>query len=93
MIDGANRMEVTRKAIKHIYMAEIMMRMVCHSTGCSRCPFYNANAQGAHSCFYAQFEDVRATFPTLADMLIVLDDEPKHSKPIAEMNNANKTVH
>lgn len=92
MIDDTNRMEVTRKAIKHIYMARIMMRMVCHITGCSRCPFHNADAHGARSCFYAQVEDVRAGFPELADMLFALDGEPKHSKPIEEINNANKTV-
>ena len=87
MIDNTSRMEVTRKAIKHIYMARIMMRMVCHSTGCSRCPFHNADAQARHSCFYSQLEDVRSEFPTLTDMLFALDDEPKHSKPIKEAVN------
>lgn len=83
MIDNTNRMEVAREAVRHIYIARIMMCMVCHSTGCSKCPFHNADGLvGANSCFYAFLDDIKARFLKLEDMLIEMNDQPKHSKPI-----------
>lgn len=88
MINDTNRMKVAREAVKHIYIARMMMRMVCHSTGCSKCPFHNDDGLfGANACFYAFLDDIKAKFHKLEDMLITMNDQPKHAKPIKEAGN------
>jgi len=84
MIDQSNRMEVVRESVKHIYIATMTMHMVCHSTSCGGCPFYNANLQAGARCFYACVDDIMGRFPKLDDMLFGLNNQPKHSRQIEE---------
>lgn len=87
MIDNTNRMEVALEAVKRIYIARMMMRMVCHSTGCSGCPFHNPNLPSGTRCFYARVDGIMERFPQFDDMLFELNNQPKHSKPIKEAGN------
>lgn len=71
--------------VKHIATLKMLAENICTYTYCGECPLDIKNGTG---CMFSELQRFIDAIPELRTKINVIENEPKHPKPIEEDNNA-----